>query len=565
MDRETRHRQRLAGWRERHPRSPHLGLDLEALEHLKSVNDRLAAQDMRERPEECRSYPSFVTIGNTHKCNLTCNMCFKQLDDADNMTLPEMGLECFESLAHELFPHLRSVALSVSGEPLISRSIFDELDLLATYGVRASVTTNGMPLHRRGLLERLLPALGTLTISMDGADEPVFNSIRRGASFTKVVENIHLFHRCVDALPPDEPRPRLVFNHILQHKNVTQLPRLIELAHELRADSVHVDHVYIHAGLNGEDSLEQHKQLTNRMLEQAAETAARLGVQVRLPQPFLDEAADQAYEQLDSATLLRQGDEHPPTVPYDPARHDPLQTDPALELLRETEAAGGGNPRFVDGLLTRGLMSSHLKWGVPQLGPSLIPPALEKVSSCLYPWRESFVEYNRVVVPCCNPSLGAGRTLGLFEPGTPFREIWNNQAYRELRRSLSTGRSFGFCRFCYLVEPVDEAKWGTDEIWFKFALRLDPGQPQLAGHVPAGMRGVITELRTGSVPAGTRLEIGTVESILRVVEAERAPGGDGYTLRSALRSPVTVTGPLDVWVRCEASRGIELELHGFTE
>jgi sulfatase maturation enzyme AslB (radical SAM superfamily) len=187
MDRSTRHQQRLAGWRERHPRSAHRTLDLDALEALKSENDALARRDMRERPEVCASYPTFVTIGNTHKCNLTCKMCFKQLDDADNMTLPEMGLECFEALAHELFPHVRMVALSVSGEPLVSRSLFDELDLLATYGVRASVTTNGMPLHRAGLIERLLPALHTLTVSMDGADEPVFNSIRSGASFAKVV------------------------------------------------------------------------------------------------------------------------------------------------------------------------------------------------------------------------------------------------------------------------------------------------------------------------------------------------------------------------------------------
>lgn len=227
-------------------------------------------------------------------------------------------------------------------------------------------------------------------------------------------------------------------------------------------------------------------------------------------------------------------------------------------------AAGAGNRQFADRLLSRGLLSTNLKWGVPQLGPSLIPPALEKVSSCLYPWRESFVEYNRVVIPCCNPSLAAGRTMGVFEPGRPFREIWNNATYRELRKSLSSGRSYGFCRFCYLVEPVDEAQWGDEEIWFRFSFGLEPDQPQLAGHVPAGMRGVITELRSGRVCEGTRLEIGTGDSILQVVAAERESGGEGYTLGSALRSPVFVTGPQDVWLRCRASQRIEVELLGFT-
>src|SRR5262245_6101634 len=370
MDRRTQHERRLESWRERHPGSQHRYLDLDALEHLKSVNDALARQDMRERPEVCAAYPTLMTIGNTHRCNLTCKMCFKQLDDADNMTLPEMGLECFEALAHEIFPHLRIAALSVSGEPLVSRSLFAELDLLATYAVRASVTTNGMPLHRTGLLERLLPALHTLTVSMDGADEPVFNSIRRGASFAKVVANIRRFNEHRDALPPDEFRPRLHFSHILQWRNVTQLPQLIELAKELEVDRVHVDHVYIHVSLNEDDSLEGHRRLTNRMLEQAAETAARLGVEVRLPQPFAVEGdPDLAYEALDDETLLAQGREEPPTVRYDPARHDPVLVDPVIPLLEETRAAGAGNRAFVDTLLSRGLLGTHLKWGLPQLGP----------------------------------------------------------------------------------------------------------------------------------------------------------------------------------------------------
>ena len=567
-DREARHRERLASWRERHPGSAHRYLELDALEELKATNDRLAREDMRRRPEECASYPSLVTIGNTHRCNLTCNMCFKQLDGIDNMTLPEMGLARYEALAHELFPHVRTVALSVSGEPLVSRSLFDELDLLATYGVRASVTTNGMPLHRKGLLERLLPALDRLTVSMDGADEPVFDSIRRGASFPRVVENIRLFHRHVDALPADEPRPRLVFNHILQHKNVTQLPRLVELAHELRADAVHVDHVYVHAGLNREDSLERHRRLTNEMLARAAETADRLGLELRLPEPFRidDDEPDAPYEPLPDDELLRHARTRLSTVPYDAGRDDPLLADSGLALVREAQAAGAANPELVARMRARGILSGPLEWGVPQLGPSLIPREMEKVSSCLYPWRETFVEYNGVVVPCCNPSLGAARTIGVLEPGGPsLREIWNDRAYRELRRSLSTGRSFGFCRFCYLVEPVDEARWGGERTWFERTLVLEPGQPQLAGRVPAGQRVVITALRSGPVAPGTLLEFGDPSAIRHALEAV-VPGGPDATgaasFQAALPAPLTIEDLQEVWVR--ATSRVELEIVGFT-
>ena len=55
---------------------------------------------------------------------------------ADSLTfsskLVAPSAELVESLAHELFPHLRKVALSVSGEPLLSRTIFTELEPMSS-------------------------------------------------------------------------------------------------------------------------------------------------------------------------------------------------------------------------------------------------------------------------------------------------------------------------------------------------------------------------------------------------------------------------------------------------
>ena len=63
----------------------------------------------------------------------------------------------------------------------------------------------------------------------------------------------------------------------------------------------------------------------------------------------------------------------------------------------------------------------HLRYGVPQLGPSLIPEGERKVSACAYPWRESFIEYNGIVAPCCNPADAWSwwRATGPPAPGSP--------------------------------------------------------------------------------------------------------------------------------------------------
>ena len=80
------HESRLRRWRELHPDSDHHYHDLDTLEDLKSRNDVAMREDLRERPNICRGYPTFMTIGNTHKCNIECPMCFKQIDPIDNAT-----------------------------------------------------------------------------------------------------------------------------------------------------------------------------------------------------------------------------------------------------------------------------------------------------------------------------------------------------------------------------------------------------------------------------------------------------------------------------------------------
>jgi len=566
--RHAEHRRRLEAWREAHPASAHRYLGLEELEALKAENERLAERDMAERAEVCAAYPTLMTIGNTHKCNLTCNMCFKQLDDVENMSLPDLGLGIFESLGHELFPHLRTVALSVSGEPLISRTIFSELRLLATYGVRASITTNGMVLSRKGLLEELMPALGTLVVSMDGASEPVFDSIRRGASFPRVVANLRRFNEYRDALAPGSFRPRLHFNHILQWKNVAELPLLIELAHELEVEHVAVDYAYIHEGLNDEDSLDRHRGLANRMLEEAARTARGLGVDLRLPEPLeLGEGyADDPYELYDDATLLAQGREGLDTVPFDPQLHERLEDDPVYVRLKEIEATGGDNAALVEALLTDKRLNGHLRWGVPQLGPSLIPPDREKVSPCLYPWRECFVEFNGVVTPCCNIAMGAGRILGRYQEGDSFRDIWNGPTYRALRRSLSTGRSYKFCRYCYVVESANEASWGTGETWFKTSARLDGDAPVAALQVPAGRSLAITGIRGARAFEGARLEIAADADILTVIEARPGRDEGGWSLDTELpeaSTPLRFSGEQVVNLRCLGCSELSIDLVGY--
>ncbi len=563
-DARTLHQRRLDEWRKRFPDSRHRYYDLETLEALKAANDRLAFIDMRDRPDVCRSYPSYMTIGNTHKCNLTCQMCFKQLDDYDNMSLPDMGLGRFESLAHELFPHMRFVALSVSGDPLVSKSLFTELELLATYGVRAGITTNGMPLARRGLMERLIPSTQTLIVSFDGADEPVFNSIRRGASFPRVVENIKKFNEARNAVPHDQHRPELHFNTILQFKNVRQLPQLIELAHELAVDRVYVDHVVILGKLNRGDSLEPYKRLTNEMLERAAATAERLGMNVRLPQPFTLGAdhVDQPYVAFDDETLLAQGAEHLHTIPYDGSAEN--VPDELVAIIEDVRASGGGNEEFVRKILDSGITNRNFLWGVHQLGPSLMPPRFEKVSSCLYPWRESAIEYNGNVAPCCNEQLKGSRRMGVLREGGSFLDIWNGEEYQRLRRSLRTGRSYAYCRYCYLVESVDDAAWNACVDERRFQVEVAQGFP-LEGFLPHVGRFTVTDILSAQLDERCRLRLWIDDAFYGELAPQPHEASRSWTFHDPTLRKLVFTNEQRLRLECEGVDRVALEVVGLLD
>jgi MoaA/NifB/PqqE/SkfB family radical SAM enzyme len=420
------------------------------LETLKRNNDLIAQAERVTRPDVVRAWPQYLTMANTFKCNLDCPMCFKQLDETANMSLPDMDWAIFERAAHELFPYLRLINLSVSGEPLISKNIFRELEMLRLYRVKTDVTTNGMPLSRPGLLEALLPVCRRLTISFDGATKETFEYVRKKARWETVLKNLKLFDEMRNTLPPGE-RPMFQMSHVYQHANATEPVLLVDLAHELGVDFLHVAHVYIHRDYQKVTSALNHRRLANEMLGRAKARADELGLASHFPPPYdlSDGSADQPYETPTSEWLVAEARKKLVTRPY---RSVPESSGGPLVM------AWSQNVKTNEELLATRNTGTHLPasfdYGVPQLGPSLIPGHEVKSNSCLYPWREAFINWDGQIGPCCSPALLDAGNMGNL-CNTSFAEIWNGPVYQRLRSSIRTGKTYKFCRHCYIVNPED--------------------------------------------------------------------------------------------------------------
>ena len=80
-----------------------------------------------------------------------------------------------------------------------------------------------------------------------------------------------------------------------------------------------------------------------------------------------------------------------------------------------------------------------------------LPPVFNrkysKSDSCLFPWKSSFVDpSNGDVFPCC-PSSEIGNIKK-----DPFKNIWNNTEYKNLRRDILKGKAGSKCEKCIFAD-----------------------------------------------------------------------------------------------------------------
>jgi MoaA/NifB/PqqE/SkfB family radical SAM enzyme len=173
-------------------------------------------------------------------CNLQCVQCSGansssiRLHREKRPPLPQAyGDRFFEEL-RPFLPHLVEASF-VGGEPFLGPEnfrIWDDLRTLAPH-VRTLICTNGTQWNDR--VVRVLEDLDArITVSLDGASAAVFEAMRPGASFERVLTNLDRFcehHR---------RRGHVVqINHCLMPGNAHELPELLLLAEE-RDALVHV-------------------------------------------------------------------------------------------------------------------------------------------------------------------------------------------------------------------------------------------------------------------------------------------------------------------------------------
>ena len=171
--------------------------------------------------------PRFAQIEPIGRCNLACKMCTVN-DRGDEVA--QLSLERFRALLDQM-PGLAELHLQGLGEPMLHPGFFDMIEIAVQRGIRVSANTNLTLLTPERARRCISSGLASLSVSLDGATAPVYEAIRRKASFAKVIRNLG---RLVDAR--DEAGSALEVRGVmvLMRSNLDELPALLRLLHAHR-------------------------------------------------------------------------------------------------------------------------------------------------------------------------------------------------------------------------------------------------------------------------------------------------------------------------------------------
>jgi pyruvate-formate lyase-activating enzyme len=423
---------------------------------LKQLNSMLNSLEALMGVSEMRSVPGHLEIDFSSQCNLRCPMCHQAKLDMGKFQLGSLDLD---TLIDSL-PYRESVMIAGLGEPLLYRGLPDFLPYLRRYRCHSHLFTNGQLIDKH---LSLLHCLDRISVSFDGATPATFETLRRGASFAKVTDNVRRLREAA-------PRTTLVTSTVVSNRNVPEIADLAVLAQQLGFEEVHlspVDHTPALA-LGA-----QHQTAFSRQLQLARERTRGSGLRI-FNHIFAQHFSATRNGQISSADQLASQTASPPVWP------EPEMADAAV-LPSHREGIHHLSAEAQEQELNR--RANELAQALSQLRPQLrnqhAPLAMP---FCSAPWKYAFARSNGQARLCPYADLDAG----------PVNEVlgqcYNSAFLVSVRDGLGKAKpTLSVCQGC----TDDHRHFKQDQLQNR--LRQELVVRRVPQWLPEGLRALIAE------------------------------------------------------------------------
>ena len=203
--------------------------------------------NLLKEPQIMPNQPLFMQVEPTLHCNLKCRMCMNPSTERDKR---HMGLDEFKGIIQKM-PSVNKISLVGAGEPLLNPELFDMITAAKTRGILVGFATNGMLLNEDTCRKIADTTPDWINISVDSADKEMFESIREGANFNLIIENIVRLTRTSFR----KKGPDISIWFVLMKDNLGELPSVIRLAKKVGIKKVcaQMQHNWgVQSGVNAE-------------------------------------------------------------------------------------------------------------------------------------------------------------------------------------------------------------------------------------------------------------------------------------------------------------------------
>ena len=398
--------------------------------HAKGINDILIETDWITRRSKTLGYPNELQLESTSRCNAHCIMCEHYYTDNDGCG--DLKREVLSSLC-TVFPCIKEVYMHGLGEPMLYSDLEYFLHQMKSFQIRISCNSNLSVLPKK-MMSLIADTFHGISVSCDGCDEETFSKIRRGLSLRTVLQNVKM-------LRESAPQIELRMSIVAMRQNITKLPDIIQLAHEIGVEAVQIAYVVPNPLLENEnDSLHHYPAHTKKYFDIAAKRAASYGIRAVFPQVSTVPVSDEL--------LLSEKAE--------------LEKYKFVALSREDCRKKADSLKEYNLAAVRDMRPSELEdSGYPCRG------------ICDYLLEKPYIDHNGNVFLCCiNPTYRIGNILR--DGG--LEQIWNSENYRKIRKLFYNGHIPNCCTNCQFLINHNLKRIRSIEIDDSFYRKAYPGK-----------------------------------------------------------------------------------------
>lgn len=192
-------------------------------------------------------YPTFYNIEISSRCNLKCVMCEYRYWDKPGK---DITFEEFKSVyskipwtARKLYPHLLKFQLSGIGEVFMNKDALKIMEFIKSNGGFITFADNFMLVTEKTAQKLVEFKVDEVFISLDGATKGVYENIRRGANFEKVIKNIKYL---VDLKKKTGAKfLELTARFVPLKENIHELAEYVKLVKDIGLNKIEIPNLYV--------------------------------------------------------------------------------------------------------------------------------------------------------------------------------------------------------------------------------------------------------------------------------------------------------------------------------